>query len=146
MVCLYAKQNFMQILIFTLDIMAVIRYNKRYITFFRKLYYVRIYAFLLKYSVVLKFKKEIIFAKNSLILQSFFLCKLIISTHKCLRNFTRKTSRKCNYSLVIFFQEFLINSRFTVKTVYPSHRNKLYQILIADIILAQKHHMAIFSI
>lgn len=96
-------------------------------------------CFLGRNPVVLKLQKEIPLSENLLKFQSFKLCVLIKPLLDILGHNSGQTGAERNNSLVILPKHLHVYPRFIIKAFGKASGNNLHQIVIARIILRQKH-------
>ena len=141
MVRLDADEHLLHLGILFGDIVHVVRGNERYPRLPRKLREHGNYSLLLRETVILNLKKEVVFAHYGAIPESLFLRALIVAAEQRTRDFARNTRRKRNKPLVIFLEELAVYSRFCIKARDESLRHKLYQILISCFIFAKQYQV-----
>ena len=71
-------------------------------------------------------------------------CLLHVVSENCLRQLAIHTAAQADQSFAVLLNEFVTDARFVVIAVNIGFRNYFHQVLVAAIILGQKHQMKHF--
>ena len=145
-VCLYANKHLLGFCVLFFDVMHIICSDKRYSRLLGKLCEHRNNFKLFLQAMILHFKVIIALSENGIVPKSSLLCTVIVPCDKLSCNFSGKAARKCNNSLVVFFQKLLIDSRLDIEARSPRFRHHFDKIFVACFILTQQNKMVSFGI
>ena len=141
MVRLNADKHSLSLGIALIDVVNVVRGNERYARLVGKPFELRQYLKLLGQTVILHFKVVVARTENGVVPQRGFLGIFIVVRREVSRNFTRKTGGQRDKSLVIFSEQFPVDSRLYVKTRFPAFGNHFYQIFVTRFVFTKKYKM-----
>ena len=96
--------------------------------------------------MVLQFQKEIPLAENLLIAQGGRLCFLVIIRKKRARDLPCQTGGERNQPFMILPEQLEIHARLAVEAFQPGARDKLRQIPVARVVLAEQDQVAVLTI
>ena len=129
--------------IFFIDIMHIIRCDKRNARISAESLNSVEYNLFLLYAVILKFQKVIALTENRLIPKSGTLCALVITSQEKLRYFTCKAGGEANEPIAVFFEQVTVDSRLKIKALGIRQRHHFYQIFISRLIFDEKNKVVI---
>jgi len=88
-------------------------------------------------AVILQFDVVILCTEQIPVPQRSRLCALVVPCQNGLRDLACKTGRKADQSLVVLFEQLLINAGLGVKPLHKTGRDHFDQVLVAGLVFAQ---------
>ena len=110
----------------------------------RKTHKMRKHGLLVANVMVLNFY-IIIFAEKRLVSFDNLVGGVHVPPEDCLGQFARKTGRKTNKSLGVFFKVFKIRARFVIKSVDVSDADQFYKVFIARHVFGKQHQVIVLG-
>ena len=141
--CLDAKEDIVRLCVLRTGIVTVIGADQRNACLPAHTDKLRIDHPLLRYSVILKFQKEIAVPENLVITKCCFLCLFVLIPGQVNRDFSCKTGGRSNNPLMEFFQKFQIHTRAIVKSFQESVGDNFLQIVVALVVFCQQDQMIV---
>ena len=140
------EQDAVHLAVFPRNIMTIVRRHKGNIQFAGKADELRVHIFLLAQAMVLQLQIEIPLAENFLIAHSGRLRFLVIVCKKRARDLPRQTGGERNQPFMVLPEQLEIHTRLAVEAFQPGARDKLRQIPVALVVLAEQNQVAVFAI
>ena len=118
-----AKQDFLGVRVFVVQVMAIVRGNQRDARFLRETNQLRIHALFDVQPLILNFQKEIAFAENVAQAIRVFTRLLVLLLDHGFGNHAAKASGKGNQAFAVFRQEVVVNTRLVIKAFEEASRH-----------------------